>query len=205
MNKIKLVVFAIVSFAFKYAEPVKNAYTLSEDYQVIIKGTSNIHSWSEKVETVTGDGTVNLNKDGSFDLETISIKMNVHSIKSDLGVIMNNNTYKALKADANPQIVFSLAEPVKSIQPEPQEKMIAVKGNLTIAGVTKVINMKVKIRLQEYGKLSFEGRQLISMSDYDVKPPIALFGTLKTGNEIIISFKTNFILKQSLLSVNSHH
>ena len=171
------------------AAPVKNSYVLSKDFVVTINGTSNLHSWDEKVETVSGYGIVNFNTDGSFELEAINIKMEVHSIKSDMGSVMNNNTYKALKADANPQIIFALTLPVKSNQ-----KAVSAKGNLTIAGITKPVAMNVKVSMQDKEKLVFEGTQTIKMTDYGIDPPVALFGTLKTGNEITISFKTNFIL-----------
>ena len=170
---------------------VKNNYTLADDYVVTIHGTSNLHDWDEKVETVTGDGIVNWNKDGSFDLSAINIKMDVRSIKSDNSV-MDNNTYKALKAEANPKIIFTLNLPVKSIQAKANEKIVSAKGNLTIAGVTKPVDMQVKVFMREHGKLAFEGSQTIKMSDYDVDPPTALLGTIRTGNEITLHFKTNF-------------
>jgi polyisoprenoid-binding protein YceI len=197
MKPLKYTLLFAVNLLFTNATtstPVKNAYTLSADYAITINGTSNLHNWDEKVKTVTGQGIVNFIDETSFDLESINIKMDVHSIKSDMGSIMNNNTYKALKADANPQIIFTLTTPIKSIQTKSAEKTISAKGNLTIAGVTKVVDMQVKISMPEHGKLIFEGFQTIQMTDYGIKPPVALFGTLKTGDAITINFKTNFLI-----------
>jgi polyisoprenoid-binding protein YceI len=170
----------------------QNGYTLTNDYTVTIRGTSNLHAWDENVKIVSGDGNVNWNKDGSFDLNAVSIKMSVHSIKSDMGAVMNNNTYKALKADTYPEIIFKLTVPIKSIQSKPDQNSISAKGTLTIAGVTKTVDMKVKVFMQEQNKLTFEGSQSIKMTDFGIDPPTALFGTLKTGDEITIYFKTNF-------------
>ena len=195
MKSLKKFSLALLLITCICAAPLKTSYTLSKEYTVTIHGTSNLHSWDEKVGTVTGEGTVNPNSDGSYDLEAMDIKMEVHSIKSDMGSIMNNNTYKALKADEHPQIIFALSTPVKSIQINTVEKTVAIKGNLTIAGVTKPVNMQVKIVMQAKGKLLFEGSQTILMTDYGVKPPRALLGTLKTGDEITINFKTSFIIK----------
>lgn len=193
MESIKnLLVIGIAMLSIKALVPTKNTYTLTNDYAVTINGTSNLHNWDEKVKTVTGEGVVNWISDADFDLESISIKMEVHSIKSDMGAIMNSNTYKALKADANPQIVFTLTSPIRSLQVKSNGKTISAKGNLTIAGVIKAVDMQVKISIPEHGKLVFEGSQSIQMTDYGIKPPVALFGTLKTGNEITINFKTNF-------------
>lgn len=167
-------------------------YTLSDDFSVTINGTSNLHNWDEKVETVTGDAAVKWNADKSFDLNKISIKMDVHSIKSHEGSAMNNNTYKALKGDANPQIIFTLDAPLKSIKDNSAESDVTTNGSLTIAGVKKTVNIKVKIMMQKNSLLAFEGSETIKMTDYNIKPPTALFGTLKTGDEITIHFKTNF-------------
>ena len=195
MKSYKIFCLLITSLTCICASPVKNSYVLSKDYIVTIHGTSNLHPWDEKVGSVSGDGIVNPNSDGSYDLEAINIKMEVRSIKSDKGAIMNNNTYKALKADEHPQIIFAITSPAKSVQITAIEKTLAIKGNLTIAGVTKLVNMQVKMVMQAQGKLLFEGSQTIKMTDYNIKPPTALLGTLKTGNEITIHFKTIFALK----------
>jgi polyisoprenoid-binding protein YceI len=184
---LSLVVVLIINIAL-----IQNGYTLTNDHTVTIHGTSNLHAWDENVQVVSGDGNVNWNKDGSFDLNAVNIKMNVHSIKSDMGAVMNNNTYKALKADTYPEIIFKLTVPIKSVQAKPNQNSISAKGTLTIAGVTKAVDMQVKVFMQEQNKLTFEGSQSINMTDFGINPPTALFGTLKTGNEITIYFKTNF-------------
>lgn len=195
MKAFKTSLLAAISMLCICAIPVSSTYILSKDYTVTIHGTSNLHAWDEKVGIVSGEGTVNPNSDGSYDVEAIHIKMEVHSIKSDMGSIMNNNTYKALKAEANPQIIFALITPVTSIHVKAGEKTVLVKGNLTIAGVTRPVSVQVKIAMPESGLLLFEGSQTIKMTDYDIKPPTALLGTLKTGDEITINFKTSFELK----------
>src|SRR6185312_1769951 len=167
-------------------------YNISKDYTVTIKGTSNLHDWTETVGTVSGNGTVNWNSGKSFNLDAMSISMTVRSIKSTEGSVMNNNTYKALKADADPEITLKLNNPVKSIHPISNGTSILANVNLTIAGVTRTINMPVNIYMQEQQKLIVEGSQTINMTDYGIKPPTALFGALKTGNAITISFKTSF-------------
>ena len=188
----KILLPAMALLAISATTVVENKYVLSKNYTITILGTSNLHSWNETVETVSGTGSVTWNEDGSFNLDVIDLKMDVHSIKSDIGSIMNNNTYKALKADKNPEIVFRLTAPVQSVKAGPATATIAAKGTLTIAGVTRPVNMNVKVSIQDHTLLSFEGSQIIKMTDYGVSPPTALFGTLKTGDAITINFKTNF-------------
>jgi polyisoprenoid-binding protein YceI len=189
--KIFLLVMIAASFICA-ANPDINKYLLSKDYTVTILGTSNLHNWNETVGTVLGDGSVTWNTDGTFDLDAINLKMQVSSIKSDMGSIMNNNTYKALKGETNPEIAFTLNTPVKSIKAGPTASTISAKGTLTIAGVTKKIDMLIKVAAPNHGYLTFEGSQTVKMTDYNISPPTALLGTLRTGNEITINFKTAF-------------
>ena len=192
--KISILLFsaAITALSVSATTLPKVSYTLSKDYTVTINGTSNLHDWDEKVTTVTGSGSVEWKSDGSFDLSTADIKMEVHSIKSSEGSMMNNNTYKALKADNNPEITFTLSSPVVSV-PAGAARAVTAKINLTIAGVTKAIEMQVTATSQANGSITFEGSKTIKMTDFGVTPPVALLGTLKTGNEITIHFKTVFV------------
>jgi polyisoprenoid-binding protein YceI len=189
-----LLLVPILTLCICATSPPGNRYLLSKNYTVTILGTSNLHDWNETVVTVLGDGSVTWNDDGSFDLDAINLKMEVNSIKSDMGSIMNNNTYKALKAEHNPEIAFTLNTPVKSIKAGATVSNILTKGTLTIAGVTKPIDMLVKVSAVNHGSLTFEGSQAIKMTDYGMSPPTALFGTLKTGDEITINFKTVFTI-----------
>jgi polyisoprenoid-binding protein YceI len=166
----------------------KNSYTLSNDYQVSIFGTSNLHNWNEKVKHVSGTTTISWNADGSFSVEAIDITMDVKSIKSESSA-MDKNTYKALKADAYPQITVALNAPLTGIAGKAAGTTVWVKANVTIAGVTKVMDMQIQIKMPAAGKLTFEGAQKIKMSDFGLTPPTALLGTLKTGNDITIKFK----------------
>lgn len=195
MNQFKRLSLISVLFLFMYSPADNTRFVLSNDYAVTIHGTSNLHSWKEKVETVSGEAIIHLNDDGSFDLNTMTVRMDVRSIKSEKGTVMNNNTYKALKGNENPQIIFTLSFPVQSIPVKSDHQFISAKGNLSIAGITKAVDIKVSVLLQEHQKLFFEGSQTLRMTDYNIKPPVAILGTLKTGNEITINFKANFVIK----------
>jgi polyisoprenoid-binding protein YceI len=172
--------------------PVQNTYSLSKGYSVTISGTSNLRDWLETVGDVTGDIVANVNADGSVDLRAIRIKMDVRSIKSDMGRVMDNKTYDALKADAHPGILFTLDAPVRLSQVREGQTTVPVKGSLELAGVSRSVIMLVKTFEIGNGKLLFEGSQVLKMTDYGVKPPSALFGTMKAAPDITIRFKTNF-------------
>jgi polyisoprenoid-binding protein YceI len=192
MKLFNFLLLAAFAFICPASAPGEN-YILSKDYEVTIHGTSNHDDWDETVGKVTGTGVMNFNTDGSFDLDALQIKINVNSIKSK-NPIMDNKTYSALKADANPEIIFTLNTPLKSIKASLTGTFITAKGKLTIAGVNKSVIMQVKVSVLEKNKLLFQGSQIIKETDYGISPPSALFGALKTGDDITLNFKTYFVV-----------
>jgi polyisoprenoid-binding protein YceI len=178
-------------------QPAKDTYMLTRDYAVTIDGTSNLRDWQEKVGEVTGDMTAVVNEDGSVELRAIRISMKVVSIKSNIGRAMDNKTYEALKASVYPEILFKVSTPMRLVQVRDCQTTIPVKGELALAGICKPMVMLVKTFEINRGVLQFEGSQTIKMSDYGVRPPTALFGTMRSGPDITIHFKTNF-LNQSI-------
>jgi len=74
------------------------------------------------------------------------------------------------------------------------EKTIPLAGHLTLAGVTRPIALLVDYFQVTADSMRFEGKQMINMTDFGVKPPSALFGTLKAGPGITIYFKTVFTI-----------
>jgi polyisoprenoid-binding protein YceI len=178
-------------------QPAKDSYILTRDYAVTIDGTSSLRNWQEKVGEVTGEMSAVVNKDQSVELRALRISMKVLSIKGNMGRALDNKTYEALKASAHPEILFTVNTPMRLIQIRESQTTIPVQGELTLAGVCKPIVIMVKTFEINQGLLRFEGSQTIKMSDYGVRPPTALFGAMRSGPDITIHFKTNF-LNQSI-------
>ena len=59
--------------------------------------------------------------------------MKVLSIKSDMGRVMDNKTYEALKAAAYPDILFTVSAPMRFVQVRDCQTAIPVKGE-SVAG-----------------------------------------------------------------------
>jgi polyisoprenoid-binding protein YceI len=61
-------------------------------------------------------------------------------------------------------------------------------GTLTIAGTEKTVNMDVTASKLPDGSIRAEGELPLLMTDFGVKPPTAMFGTLRTDNKITVKF-----------------
>jgi polyisoprenoid-binding protein YceI len=176
--------------------PGQNDYNLAKGYKIAIHGTMSIHDWVETVGEVTGELTAGRLDGGGEDFTAVRITMIVRSIKSDMGKTMDNKTYKALKADADPQITFLLGAPVTILPARLKQGSVALAGQLTMAGVTRAATLLVTRCTLTPDSMLLEGVENIKMTDFGIKPPSALFGTLKASADITISFKTTFIIQR---------
>jgi len=152
---------------------------LSES-KMAIAGTSTLHDWESVVEDFKATCTT---KDG--DIVAASFEAKVESIKSGTRA-MDQNTYKAMKSDQFPTISFTSTS-VKS-----EENQLDVSGQLTIAGKTKTIQMKLNREKWSEESLTVIGSYTLKMSEYGIDPPRAMLGTIRTGDEVTISFNIIF-------------
>jgi polyisoprenoid-binding protein YceI len=102
------------------------------------------------------------------------------SLKSGKGA-MDKNAYNSLKTDKHKQITFQVTSTKIT------GRNIICNGNLTIAGVTKAIEVSA-VYDNRNGGFGFKGSKKFKMSEYGVEPPTFMFGSIKTGDEITISF-----------------
>jgi polyisoprenoid-binding protein YceI len=119
----------------------------------------------------------------------VDISIPVKSIDSGKGG-MNSNMYDALKADKHKNITFALETTELKSGDFNSDMVLAVTGQLTIAGTTNTIDMEISGTKTDEG-YTFTGEKMINMTDYDVEPPTAMFGTISTGEEVTIYFTIN--------------
>lgn len=178
MKKLIAIITLIIPIVFVNAQTLKLDKTTSE---LSILGTSTLHDW----ESVVEDFDVKAEITGQT-INKIRFSAIVKSIKSGKSG-MDDNTYKALKEKSYPDITFSADALVI------EGNSIKGTGQLTIAGKTNEI--PVNLEIEDTARLSVRGSIELKMTDYDVPPPTAVFGTIKTGDDITI--KLSFTLNKN--------
>jgi polyisoprenoid-binding protein YceI len=157
-----------------------------------VEGGSNLHGWSCKASSI--DAAIDVDeaflKSTSVTptlLKKVTVKVPVRNLKCGHGG-MDNNLYKALKADDSPEISYILA--TFDVVPAATSDSFTVKtvGALTVAGTEKPVNMDVTAARLPDGSVKAEGELPLLMTDFGVKPPTALLGTLRTDNKITVKF-----------------
>ena len=169
---------------------------VSPESKLWIEGTSNLHGWSCKATTL--DAAVELDAAAAAQLNVappkalkkVQLKVPVKSIKCGHGG-MDDNVYKALKADESADISYILAT-FEAVPGEAKDSfMLHTIGTLTIAGKENKVSMDVVATRLADGSVKATGMVPIKMTDFGIKPPTAIFGRLKTGDEVKVNFELN--------------
>lgn len=159
-----------------------------KSHEVKIDGTSNLQSWWAEAEDISGQFDVHIEDGKIVAIDNVNIRITAESIKGSGGRRMNKKIYEALDTDNHSDITYELRE-ILSLNENPGTARITARGVLTVAGVSRNIEMNPVGQVLNNGDIEFTGTQIIDMTNYNVDPPTAMFGLLQTGEEIEISYK----------------
>jgi polyisoprenoid-binding protein YceI len=158
-----------------------------------ITGTSNVHNWEM---TATGiDASILVeNLNGSLsNISSVDFSVPSKNIKSHNN-IMDKKTWEAIKADRYKTIEFNLSDVVNF-----NINGTIISGNamglLTIAGKSNQVSVPFNGKVNGNNEMLIEGKKEIKLIEFDVEPPTAMMGTLKTGDSVNILFSLNFTPK----------
>jgi polyisoprenoid-binding protein YceI len=165
----------------------------SSNLDLSISGTSSLHDWQMKSNQGKCEVVFDLGENDKITgVSGLNFTLDATTIKSEY-TMMDNNTYKALKTKTNKNISFVLTSGVVT-QSDPSSYVVKIIGNLTIAGKTQKIDLAATAKYNGADKsFTINGSKKLKMTDYGVDPPTAMLGTIKTGNDITISFSSKII------------
>ncbi|MBK6932320.1 MAG: YceI family protein [Saprospirales bacterium] len=182
--KVKLVLLFVLSlsaYAFGQASFRTASFTMS------VKGSSNLHDWESQVNEVRATGSMSVDAGALQSIQALTVEIVSKSIKSAKGSIMDKKTYDALKADKFPTITFKLEKATVAKKGDSYD--VSATGSLMIAGATNKVDLAVRGKVGSDGSITFTGSKKLKMTDYKIKPPTALLGTMTVGDEVEIVFK----------------
>jgi hypothetical protein len=164
--------------------------TTAQTVSLVIKGTSTLHDWEMKSDKGRVEVMLGLGSNAKLlGLTGLKFSIEAESLKSEKSM-MDNNAYKALKTNSAKHISFVLTSATITPLNEASYQIKAF-GKLTVAGTTRETDVIADVKYSNAEKsYIITGTKKLKMTDYNVKPPSFMLGTVKTGNEIAISFKT---------------
>jgi hypothetical protein len=187
---------SVIAAAAVYAANVPETtshFTLAEASRLTLKGKSTMHDFSstatrlqlavELADVVPAGGSNIARLAAPGAVKSIVLTVPVGGLKSEKEGL-DKNMYKALKASANPNIVFRL----HSATAAPVAGEFRIDGELEVAGQTRPIEMVVRASECPEG-IVLEGSKALLMSSFGIKPPSMFLGTLKTNDQIVIDWR----------------
>ena len=155
-----------------------------------INGSSTVRSFectatSFATDIQSAPGTVAALVTGEKVVTTVEVTVPAAKLDCRNGT-MNEHMMKALKAKANPNIVFTLAS--YDLVPQNEGLRITLNGQLTLGGVTKPVTIATAAKPEADGTLRVSGTHEIRMTEFDLKPPSLMLGTMKVDEKVKVSF-----------------
>jgi polyisoprenoid-binding protein YceI len=156
---------------------------------VTIKGTSSLHDWEEKVDKFNVTLNLKFKEIEITEIDKVQFNCQSSSIISE-NSIMTNKTHNALQVDKYLEIIFKLIS-VNNLSSQNGSFSGTLVGDLVLAGITRRISLAFT-GIHAGNKISIKGSKDLNLNDFHIKPPTAMMGALKTGEQVTISFQLNF-------------
>lgn len=192
--KKSLVLIFMSTIGFNFMGFAQSTYRIKETAEVdlILSGTSTLHDWEMTALSTTGAAQFVFKANNIVELDAIkslSFTLQVTDLKGDSDGL-NKNAYEALKSNQYQQIRYKLTS--SKISLEKGEYLIKSIGKLTVAGVTKDIEMDVNYAMNGDGSINFKGSYNLNMTDYNVEPPSFMWGAMKTSDAVTLSLNVDY-------------
>lgn len=195
MNSLHKVLFAAVLLLMTTQGALAQSLYQSDAQsgKAVVKGTSSLHDWEMNVTEFSAWANADIKAGELFAVTQGSAVFKAAKILSD-NSLMDKKAAEALKAKLFPDITFKVIA-ASPLQVSGQKASGVLKGELTLAGVKKAVDVPVNVVMLGDAKWTLSATIKIKMSDYKMEPPTAMMGTIKTGDAVELVFNMGFIKK----------
>jgi len=189
INKVAIISAFLVLCIIPGLWAQKQVTLIPSESKILIKGTSNLHDWEEKVEKFEVSLLLLTGGAGDSRISDVSFISKSVSVGSD-NSIMTGKTHDALQVKKHPEIKFRSSD-LTVLDLKGNKFTGSLTGELILNGVTKEIKIDFSGTLSG-DRIEVSGSQTLSMADYNIKPPTAILGTLKTGDKVTVIYSLKF-------------
>jgi polyisoprenoid-binding protein YceI len=186
---LKIILVGLLFFTTSNFIAQESKLNLAES-KLTVFGTSNLHDWDIVAKAMSGKANFNFESNVLKDIESLDFSVESEQLLSGKSG-MDSNTFKALNSKKYKTINYKLTKIVKITKVSANTYTIEAQGDLTIAGTSKNIT-QVFTAVVSGKKVVLSGKTKITMTQYKIVPPTALFGTIKTGPDVTVDFKVTY-------------
>ena len=190
MNLLTIISSALFFLPSTNGANAQESKLILAESKVKVFGTSNLHDWHIDGKMMSGKGIFILADGALKSIESLTFIVESEQLKSG-NSIMDNNTNKALLTKKFKTINYKLTAVTKINLLSENNYSVVTEGDLMVAGTTKKITQLFNLKIKDK-KISIQGKTKLNMTTYNVVPPVALMGTIKTGEEVVVDFKATY-------------
>ncbi|MEQ9103792.1 MAG: YceI family protein [Rhodothermales bacterium] len=164
--------------------PVPSAHAQSvvpfaDSSRIWVDGTSSRSDWTVyapvwSANLTAGDGVP----------AGISLTVDVAAMESRKSTIMDRLMHRTFNVASHPEITFTSSDMAR-LAPD----SLLVTGDLTMAGQTQRVDVRVHADSSAATYVVWSGRAAVKMTDYGMTPPTAMFGALHTADDVTVQFR----------------
>ena len=176
------------ALAFSYGSA---PMSLAPQSRLWVDGTSTVRSWTCKATTI--DATIDASQPDASEAvlkgekAVTNVDVKIPAAKLDCGNgKMNDHMWNALKAKQHATIEFQVAS--YDVARGGAGVTGTLKGTLTLGGTTKPITVTAAGSAGPDGTLHVTGVHEFAMTEFGVKPPTLMLGTMKVGDKVKVGF-----------------
>jgi len=173
-------------FVLLFAQSATAQLSVKSGSTMRIDGTSNVRGWNCTVENYNGSFTVQESANTLTGISAITVTVPISAIECGNGT-MNTKLRETLKQDEHPNIRFTLTNATVNAG-QGEAFTVASTGNLSIAGVTNALQMNVQGQALANGRYRFTGSAPVLMTQFGMRPPTALMGSMRVGDRVTVQF-----------------
>ena len=165
---------------------------LQPESRLWVTGTSTVRAFQcqagafdAKIESTGADAVAALLA-GEKAVSTIEVTVPAEKLDCRNGT-MNEHMRKALKAKEFPTVVFRAAS--YDLTRTNESLGVTLNGTLTLGGVEKPITVNAQAKPGTDGTLIVSGTREVRMTEFGLKPPSLMLGTMKVDEKITVGFE----------------
>lgn len=188
----KLMSFLVAVIFWSSAPLMAQNYIVdNEESNLSILGTSTLHDWKINAEEI--EGSAKLVKKGDDLTEITSLEINVPVVNMISGLdAMDDHMRIAMTANDSKAVQFKLTKILKISPNTINGFTIQAEGDLTIINNTKPKRLQVTMACKDKNTCRFFGETMIDMTEFNVSPPTAEMGSIKTEKDVKVVFDVVF-------------
>jgi polyisoprenoid-binding protein YceI len=187
-----LVVLALMAPATMQAQTGELALGTQPGSRMWVEGGSSVRSWScdaTLVEASVNGEAVPATasaKEVSAAAKRATLTVPVAKLDCRNGT-MNEHMRKALKADAHKEIHYRIDKWELTPRSD-DEGTVTTSGTLVMSGAEKPITVELTAKRTTAGTWQLQGSKTIRMTEWGIKPPTLMLGTMKVKDPVTVRF-----------------